>query len=98
MSEVRNNAVWMVRVAAAAIAVAAAQPAIAQTYGPIDAYWPDPAISYTYPGPDKAVLRIPVKASVGGQCGFATAPNANRNVGQIDVNAWNEQVDLTGPH
>lgn len=90
MSEVRKNAVWMLRAAAAAIGVTAVQPAAAQIYGPIDAYYPDPDIGK----PSKAVLTIPVKASVGGQCGFATAPNATRNVGQIDVNPWNEVVNF----
>ena len=96
MSEVRNNAVWMVRAAAAAaaIAVAAAQPALAQTgpvYGPIDAYWRDPEITYNYPGPDKAELRIPVKASVGGQCGLAAPMNASFFNPNIDTTAWSNQ-------
>lgn len=99
MSHVRNNALWMVRVAAAAAAVTVANPAMAQAqsgpvYGPIDAYWRDSQINYPYPGPDKAVLRIPVTASVGGQCGFATAPNATRDVGQIDTTPINEIVNF----
>lgn len=99
MSLVRNKALWMVRVATVALGVTVAIPAMAQSqsgpvYGPFDAYWRDPLITYTYPGPEKAELRIPVKASVGGQCGFATAPNATRDVGQIDTTPINEIVNF----
>jgi hypothetical protein len=93
MFAVRNKAVWMVRTAAIAAAFAAANPASAQISQEQYAYYPDPALpGYVYPGPPQAVLSIPVTASVGGRCGFLTAPNANRNVGQIDTTAWTEQV------
>lgn len=93
MSAVSNSAGWMMRGAAAAIAFVCAQPALAQSSAPITAYWPDPAlVGYSYPGPANAVLSIPVTASVGGQCGFQTAPNANLNVGNIDTTAWSYQV------
>lgn len=89
MSEVRNNAVWMVRIAAAAFAVAASQPAMAQAveeFGPKDAY-------YDYsPKPTSAVLKIPVKASVNTRCGFQTLANADFNVGEIDLNSWDREV------
>lgn len=91
MSEVRNNAVWMVRVAAAAFAVAASQPAMAQAtedFGPKYAYFE------TTGKPATAVLTIPVKATVGGRCGFLTAPNANLNVGQIDTAGWSKPVQF----
>lgn len=95
MPHVLNNALWMVRIGAAAAAVAAAQPAMAQTtgpiYGPIDAYWRDSQINYPYPGPDKAVLRIPVTASVGGQCGLAAPMNATFFNPNIDTTAWSNQ-------
>lgn len=96
MSHVRNNALWMVRVAATAVAVTVANPAMAQAqsgpvYGPIDAYWRDSQINYPYPGPDKAVLRIPVTASVGGQCGLAAPMNADFFNPNIDTNAWSNQ-------
>lgn len=91
MSEVRNNAVWMVRIAAAAFAVTASQQAMAQAvedFGPKYAY-------YQTAGKDPAaVLKIPVKAMVGGRCGFLTAPNANLNVGQIDTTAWTKPVEF----
>lgn len=96
MSHVRNNALWMVRVAATAVAVTVANPAMAQAqsgpvYGPIDAYWRDSQINYPYPGPDKAVLRIPVTASVGGQCGLAAPMNASFFNPNIDTTAWSNQ-------
>ncbi len=91
MSEVRNNAVWMVRIAAAACAVAASQPAMAQAtedFGPKYAYFG------TTGKPATAVLTIPVKAMVGGRCGFMTAPNANLDVGQIDTTGWSKPVQF----
>lgn len=91
MSEVRNNAVWMVRVAAAAFAVAAAQPAMAQA---VEDFGPKYAYYQTAGKPGTAELKIPVKATVGGRCGFLTAPTANLNVGQIDTTAWSEPVQF----
>jgi hypothetical protein len=85
----------MMRGAAAVVAFACAQPVLAQSTAPITAYYRDPAlVGYVYPGPANAVLTIPVTASVGGQCGFQTAPNASRNVGQIDTTAWSETVNF----
>lgn len=95
MSAVRNNAVWMVRAAAAALTVACAQPAAAQISQEQYAYYRDPALpGYNFPGQASASITVEVKASIGGQCGFQTAPNANRNVGQIDTTAWNEVVNF----
>ncbi|MFM5947773.1 MAG: hypothetical protein ACKOPM_00880 [Novosphingobium sp.] len=89
----RSNAGWMVRAAAAALAFAAAQPAYAQITQEQYAYYRDPAlVGYVYPAPASATISVQVKASVGGQCGFQTAPNATRNVGQIDTTAWSETV------
>ncbi len=87
MLEERINAGGIVRVAAAALAVAAAQPVAAQVYGPIDAYYPDPVTG----NPTEAVLRIPVTASVGGQCGLAAPMNASFFNPNIDTTAWSNQ-------
>lgn len=92
MSAVRTIAASLVKVTAAAAAIAVAQPALGQDYGPKLAYHPDSAPSGSQPN---AVLTIPVTASVGGTCGFQTPPNADRNVGQIDTTAWTETVDFT---
>ena len=86
--------------AAAMLAVVtfAAPAQAATTTGTITAYYRDPALTaYTYPGPDKAVLTIDVKASVGGTCGFAAngAPNGTVNAGAIDTTAWTAQVPFT---
>lgn len=93
MLAVQSKAGSIVRTAAAVCAVAFAQPAMAQVSQEQYAYYPDPTLTgYVFPGPPQAVISVPVTASVGGQCGFLTAPNANRNVGQIDTTAWTEQV------
>lgn len=78
-----------------AMAMAAfAAPAYADT-APITAYY-NPGISgYTPPGPAQAVISVPVTASVGGVCGFATAPNANITKTDIDTTAWSQQVAMT---
>ena len=81
----------------AAMTVAAPAQAATST-GTIKAYYPDPALTgYTFPGPDKAVLTIDVKASVGGTCGFGTngAPNGTVNAGAIDTTAWTATVPFT---
>ena len=85
--------------AAAALAMAcSAAPAAAST-APITAYYRDPNIppTYTYPGPDKAVIAIDVTASVGGSCGFTTgnAPSGTVNAGTIDTTAWTKDVPFT---
>jgi hypothetical protein len=78
----------MVRVAAAAFAVAASQPAMAQVSQEQTAY-------YNYgTKPSYAELKIPVTATVGGRCGFVTAPEANLNVGQIDTAGWSKPVQF----
>jgi spore coat protein U-like protein len=94
MSAFRNSAGWLVRGVIATLACAVAQPVYAQTISQEQyAYYRDPLLpNYAYPGPAQAVLSIPVRASVGGSCGFQTAPNANLNVGQIDTTAWDQQV------
>ncbi|MFM5950929.1 MAG: hypothetical protein ACKOPM_17145 [Novosphingobium sp.] len=78
------------------LATSYAAPALADT-APITAYYRDPALTtYTYPGPDKAVILIDVKASVGGTCGFATngAPNASFTGLPIEA-GWTRQVPFT---
>ena len=74
-----------------------AVPARADT-APITAYYRDPAlVGYVYPGPANAEIKIDVKASVGGTCGFATngAPNGTVNAGAIDTTGWSAQVPFT---
>ena len=74
-----------------------AMPASAST-APITAYYRDPALTgYTYAGPDRAVIAIDVKASVGGTCGFAAngAPNGTVNAGAIDTTGWSAQGPFT---
>lgn len=88
MSLVRNNAWWMARVAAVAFAAMAATPATAQTTGVQYAYYNTPGKAAV------ATLSIPVTATIGGQCGFYTAPDATRDVGEIDRVAINETVDF----
>ena len=93
MPQGRNSARRMARIGAViAVTCAYAQAATAQVSQEQYAYYPDPAITYSYPGPPSAVLSIPVTATVGGTCGFATAPNDNLNVGNIDTTAWTRQV------
>ncbi|MGE8143521.1 hypothetical protein ACQKOE_16255 [Novosphingobium sp. NPDC080210] len=87
MSEVRNNAVWMVRVAAAAFAVAASQPAMAQASQEQTAYYGG------YNGnPTMAVLTIPVKASVNTRCGFQQTFTKPVDAGEIDRNSWTDDT------
>lgn len=91
----RNSAEWIVRGAAAALALTLAHPALAST-APVTAYFRDPALTgYTYPGPANAVMTIPVTASIGGTCGFATAPNATLFHANIDTTGWSDQVPFT---
>jgi hypothetical protein len=91
----RNSAKWMVRGATAAAALSLAHPAMAQS-ATITAYFRDPALTgYVYPGPANAVFQIPVTASVGGTCGFTTAPNANLFHADIDTTGWSDQVPFT---
>lgn len=81
----------MARAALAGLLFVAAQPAAAQSVQ--TAYYRDPNLpTYAYPGPANAVLSVPVKASVGGSCGFQTAPNANIFNPNIDTTAWSNQV------
>ncbi|HVR89801.1 MAG TPA: hypothetical protein VHG29_01750 [Novosphingobium sp.] len=79
-----------------ALALGAAMPAAAQT-----AYYPVPGGPQT---PISITLAIPVRASIGGSCNFATAgaPNGTYNIpGFIDVNSWTNdftmQLVCTGP-
>ena len=93
----RNSAKWMVRSAATAFALTLAHPAMAQS-ATITAYFRDPALTgYVYPGPANAVFMIPVTASIGGTCGFATgqAPNATLFHANIDTTGWSDQVPFT---
>ena len=56
----RNSAEWIVGVAAAALTLTLAHPAMAQS-ATITAYFRDPTlVGYVYPGPANAVFQIPV--------------------------------------
>lgn len=95
MSLGRNSVERLVRSAVAALALTAAYPALAST-APVTAYFRDPALTgYTYPGPANAIMQIPVTASIGGTCGFATAPNATLFHANIDTTGWSDQVPFT---
>ena len=87
----RNSAEWMVRGFAVASALTLAHPALAST-APVLAYYQFPSL-----GPANAVIQIPVTASVGGTCGFATgqAPNATLFHANIDTTGWSDQVPFT---
>lgn len=78
----------LVGVAAAAMALASANAASAQTT--------------VYYG-SSATLTIPVTATVGGRCGFAdgAAPSGSQDVGQLDTTTWQYDfpftLECTGP-
>jgi hypothetical protein len=85
------------RFGAGAVALAlfaAATPAAAQNV---------PNTAYYGGNPANIVVSVPVIATVGGRCGFATgaAPNGNQNVGQLDTTAWTYDfpftLECTGP-
>ena len=97
-----NSAMRVVQLgAAAAVACAFAQPALAQVSQEQYAYYRDPAITFAYPGPAEAILTIPVTASVGGTCGFSDAPNTSFFNPNIDTTGWSNQkaftVECTAP-
>lgn len=75
-------------VSACALLIAA--PAQAQT----TAYAPGQG------SPNSVALTIPVTASVGGRCGFATAPSGTQTENNFDDHAWQKdytfQLDCTG--
>lgn len=56
-----------------------------------------PGTAYAGGSPGNITVSVPVRATVGSQCGFATgaAPSANLNVGQIDVANWTFDVPFT---
>lgn len=51
--------------------------------------------------PNQITLSIPVTASVGGHCGFATAPSGTHNEPNFDDHGWSHDfafvLDCTGP-
>lgn len=80
------------KAAALALAVSMiASPALADT-APITAYYNPGIPGYTPPGPTQAVINVPVTATVGGSCGFATAPNGTITNSNIDTTGWTGQV------
>ena len=52
-----------------------------------------PSPTYTPGSPFQGTIKV--TASVGGACGFATAPNASYTVNDIDTTAWSRQKDFT---
>lgn len=56
-----------------------------------------PNTAYFGGSPNNIVLSVPVRATIGGQCGFATgaAPTDSFNVGAIDTTAWTRDVPFT---
>jgi hypothetical protein len=77
-------------IAAALCALASAAPAAAQT-----------AYAVGQGSPNQITLSIPVTASVGGRCGFATAPSGSHNEPDFDTHSWSRQfafvLDCNGP-
>ena len=51
-----------------------------------------PTLAYFGGATDKVEMAIDVLASVGGRCGFATAPSGTVDAGSIDTTAWGTQV------
>ena len=55
-------------------------------------------ITYYAPGdgtPNVWSTTIPVTASIGGVCGFATAPSGTYDVGEVDVDTWTHDFPFT---
>lgn len=76
----------------ASLSVAA--PAAAQTV--VTAYYNPGIVGYTPPAGPTAVLSVPVRASVGGTCGFATNGAPNGNFTNLAVEGgWTAQVPFT---
>jgi len=82
---------WVPLASAIACMLAFASPAQAQY---VTAYAPGQG------SPNSVVLTIPVTASVGGRCGFATPPSGTQTENNFDDHAWNKdygfQLDCTG--
>ena len=89
MLALRNIAARLAKASTVAVCLAASHPAAAQAWQ--YAYYPDTAVTPT-PGPASVALAIPVTASVGGTCGFQTAPNATIFNANIDTTSWSDQV------
>jgi hypothetical protein len=62
-----------------------------------------PGTAYFGYSPNNITLSVPVRATIGSQCGFATGavPTTSLNVGQIDTTGWTRDVaftlECTGP-
>jgi hypothetical protein len=82
---------WMLFASIGAFLLAFADPASAQY---VTAYAP------TQGSPNSVTLNIPVTASVGGRCGFASAPSGSHTENNFDDHAWQKdfsfQLDCTG--
>ena len=93
-----RTSIWVgPREAGAALALAllaVAMPAAAQNV---------PNTAYFGGSPTSITVSVPVIATVGGRCGFATGgvPNATQNVGQLDTTTWTYDfpftLECTGP-
>lgn len=77
-----------VRTALCVAALAGAAPAFAQNV---------PGTAYFGGSPSNIVVSVPVIATVGGQCGFASgaAPSGSYNAGAIDTTAWSNDFTFT---
>ncbi len=82
------------KLALAALIAGLPVPALAAT-APITAYYPETGVPSG--APSSAVITVPVTASVGGVCGFASGqePNGTIDAGFIDQAAWSGQVPFT---
>ena len=83
MLDVQSKAIWIMRATTAALAVAVAQPAMAQISQEQYAYYQAPQGKQS-----TAVLSIPVRASVNTSCGFQQIIDENFDVGYIDEAQW----------
>ncbi len=87
MLDVRSKAKWMVRATAAAMAVSAVHPAMAEISQEQYAYYDAPSGKQSV-----AVLSIPVTASVNTRCGFQQTIDENFDVGYIDQAQWSRST------
>lgn len=86
-----------------AMAALGAMLAICASPAAAQAFVPQPGTAYNGYSPSSLQLAIPVIATVGGRCGFATggAPAGTKDAGAIDELAWSQDygftLECTGP-
>lgn len=94
----RLSGIFGKSIVGAVLALGMAAPALADQ-GPTLAYFPAPGA----PAPAQVVFSVPVRASIGGSCTFASggAPTGTYDAGPIDTTAWTNDFFMklvcTGP-